>query len=131
MRQWIKTKVLDYSLDEESLKAEVRHEYRRRKIELTTEAQIEEIVKSAIYSFEQEFYNHTYQKLSPTSISRMDAQMESWIDMENEETGEESEDKNKITYLSQDYTRTRSSKQRYVTSGDQQVENATYARTSR
>ncbi|QGH35975.1 hypothetical protein GI584_18800 [Gracilibacillus salitolerans] len=69
-----------------------------RKIELTTENQIEDIVESAVYSFEQEFYKNTYQKLSPTSIFRMDALMESWVDMENEETGDENEDKNKITF---------------------------------
>ncbi len=98
MRQWLKTKVLDHSLKKESLKTEVHHEYHRRKIERTTEAQIEDIVESAIYAYEQEFYESTYQKLSPTSISQMDALMESWVDMENEETGEEKEDKHKITF---------------------------------
>jgi len=98
MRQWLKTKALDHSLDKESLKTEVHNEYRRRKIERTTEAQIEDIVESAIYAYEQEFYENTYQKLSPNSISHMDALMESWVDMENEETGEENEDKNKITF---------------------------------
>ncbi|TYR80455.1 hypothetical protein FZC66_08715 [Priestia megaterium] len=84
-------KALDHLLEKESLKAEVRNEYRRGKIELTTENQIEDIVESAIYSFEQELYKKTYQKLSSSSISRMDALMESWVDMENE-------DKNKIIF---------------------------------
>jgi hypothetical protein len=73
-------------------------EYRRRKIEPPTDNQIERMVKSVLWSQEQQFYQDTYQKLSPTSISRMDALMESWIEMENEEVGEEKEDKSKITF---------------------------------
>jgi hypothetical protein len=95
---WLQEKVWDYAGEFEPLKEAVYAEYRRRKIEPPTDNQIERMVKSALWSQEQQFYQDTYQKLSPTSISRMEALMESWIEMENEEVGEEKEDKSKITF---------------------------------
>lgn len=95
---WLQKKVWDYAQEFEPLKEAVYVEYRRRKIEPPTDNQIERMVKSAIWSQEQQFYQDTYQKLSSISLSRIDALMESWIDMENQETGEENEDENKITF---------------------------------
>lgn len=95
---WLRRKVFEYAQEIEPLKKVVYAEYRLRKIEPPTDNQLERIVKSAIWHQEQEFYQNTYERLSPSTLSRMDALMESWIDMENEENGEEDEDKNKITF---------------------------------
>ncbi|MEC1158923.1 MULTISPECIES: Tn3 family transposase [Bacillaceae] len=95
---WLQGKVLDYAHEFEPLKETVYSEFRRKKIEPLTDDQIERVVKSAVWNQEQQFYKETYQKLSPITLSRMDALMESWVDMENDETGEEQEDKNKITF---------------------------------
>nr|WP_245596830.1 DUF4158 domain-containing protein [Shimazuella kribbensis] len=95
---WLQEKVWDYAGEFEPLKEAFYAEYRRRKIEPPTNDRVERMVKSALWNQEQQFYQDTYQKLSPTSIAHMNALMESWVDMENEETGEEKEDKNKITF---------------------------------
>jgi hypothetical protein len=76
----LQEKVWDYAGEFEPLKETVYAEYRRRKIEPPTDNQIERMVKSALWHQEQQFYQDTYQKLSPTSISRMDALMESWME---------------------------------------------------
>jgi hypothetical protein len=95
---WLQEKVWDYAQEFEPLKEAFYAEYRCRKIEPPTNDRIERMVKSALWNQEQQFYQDTYQKLSPNSISCMDALMESWVDMENKETGDEKEDKNKITF---------------------------------
>jgi TnpA family transposase len=95
---WLQKKVWDYAGEFEPLKEDFYAEYRRRKIESPTNDRVERMVKSALWNQEQQFYQDTYQKLSPTSIAHMDALIESWVDMENEETGEEKEDNNKITF---------------------------------
>lgn len=72
--------------------------YDRRKIERTTDSYIDVIVRSAIHSFETEFYEETYRKLSSHTLSRMDTLMKSYIEMENEESGDEKEEKERITF---------------------------------
>lgn len=70
--EWICKNVLYYDLDLEHLKAEAYSRFRELNIEPTTADQVERLTKSAIFTYESQFFEDTFQKLSKDSILKMD-----------------------------------------------------------
>ncbi|EJR29172.1 Tn3 family transposase [Bacillus mycoides] len=94
MTKWLIKKVADYNMETTPLKDIVYAEYRRRKIEPSTDEKIERLVRSAIYTYEQHFFKGIYKRLSETSITRMDTLVNQWTEIENKYVEEQKEDEN-------------------------------------
>jgi hypothetical protein len=86
---WMTDKVLSYIHDIEVLKERVYAELRQQKIEPPVDNSVETLVRSALHNYEQRFFIQTFQSLSPTSITRMDAMIDDWADAEDEVTEEQ------------------------------------------
>nr|WP_207726911.1 Tn3 family transposase [Anaerosolibacter carboniphilus] len=72
MTEWLRKHVLYYDLDIDHLKVEAYKRFRELHIEPPTPDRIDRLTKSAIYTYENQFFQDIYKKLSPDSISRMD-----------------------------------------------------------
>jgi TnpA family transposase len=88
--QWLTDKVVSHIHDIDVLKERVYTELRQRKIEPPVDNTVETLVRSALHNHEQRFFAQTFQRLSPTSIFRMDATIDDWADADDEDTGEQS-----------------------------------------
>lgn len=87
--QWLMHKVLSRIHDIDVLKEHVYAELRQRRIEPPVDNTVETLVRSALHKYEQDFFSQTFQRLSPTSISRMDATIDDWSDADDEDTEEQ------------------------------------------
>lgn len=72
MTEWLCKHVLYYDLDIDHLKTEVLKRFRELHIEPPTPDRVDRLTKSAIYTYENQFFQDIYQKLSKECISRMD-----------------------------------------------------------
>jgi Domain of unknown function (DUF4158) len=88
--QWLRDKVLSHIHDIDVLKERVYAELRQRKIKPPVDNTVEALVRSALHKHEQDFFSQTFQRLSPTSISRMDATIDDWADADDENSEEQS-----------------------------------------
>ena len=70
--EWLSKNILYYDLDLEHLKSEAYKRFRELHIEPPKIDQIDRLTKSAIFNYENQFYEDTFQKLSKESIANMD-----------------------------------------------------------
>lgn len=72
MTEWLCKHVLYNDIDLEHLKIEAYKEFRELHIEPPTLDRIERLTRSALHTYEKQFFQETYQKLSQESILQMD-----------------------------------------------------------
>lgn len=96
LQDWLDDNIYEYNQDVDLLKEQIYRKYRIEKISIPSEWQIETLVRGRIRQKEQQFYQTTYQRLSATSLEKMDALLAYWGDLEDEEN--DKEDTTKITF---------------------------------
>lgn len=69
---WLSKHVFYHEADIETLKEEAYKKFRELQLEPPTPDRIDRITRSAIYTYENQFFQETYQKLSKETISKME-----------------------------------------------------------
>lgn len=72
MNQWLKTQVLRHDQDEEHLKAQIYSRFREQKLEPTSPARIERLIRSALHSYEEQFFQEVLTKLGSATQSKLE-----------------------------------------------------------
>ena len=70
--EWLSKLVFYHDAEIDSLKEEAYKRFRELHIEPPTSDRIDRITKSAVFAFENQFFQETYKRLSKDSITRMD-----------------------------------------------------------
>jgi TnpA family transposase/(2Fe-2S) ferredoxin len=97
--EWLKEQV-SFTYDVDCLKSQSYSLFREWKIEPPSSGSLARMIDSAIHTFEKTFFQETYQQLSKTTCSRLDALLESTIEEENDGwTEEKKEDIFSFRYL--------------------------------
>lgn len=89
---WLCKNVLYHDHEFEYLKETVYRRFRELKIVPPTPERIERLIRSAIHSYEEQFFQSTFQKLPVSSLAKLDSLVESitYLDAEEDEpTGED------------------------------------------
>ena len=92
MTNWLYENVIYHDLDMEYLKYAVYNRFRELHIEPSTPKNIERLIKSAINTYEQKFFQETFQKLSQESKIKMDYAINDLIKYEESEIDYNTED---------------------------------------
>lgn len=92
MTEWLSKHVLYYNLDIEHLKVEAYKRFRELHIEPPTPDRIDRLTKSAIYAYENQFFQDIYEKLSQDSISKIDCLIKDLSAYEEDELSSNNED---------------------------------------
>lgn len=79
MRDWLNTQALHHDQEEEHLKQRIYTRFRELKIEPTTPARIERLIRSALHTYEEQFFKNILDKLSPGSRHKLEAALTSTI----------------------------------------------------
>ncbi|KNY27641.1 Tn3 family transposase [Pseudobacteroides cellulosolvens] len=69
---WLSKQVFYHEADTENLKEEAYKKFRSLQIEPPSVERIDRIIKSAIYAYENQLFQETYQKMSKETISKME-----------------------------------------------------------
>jgi hypothetical protein len=70
--EWLCNNILYGNLDLDYLKAEAYKRFRELHIEPPTSERMERLAKSAVFTYENQFFQDTFQKLTSDSIAKMD-----------------------------------------------------------
>lgn len=70
---WLSKHVFYHDAEADTLKEEAYKRFRELRIELPTIDRIDRMIKSAIFSYENQFFQEIFQKLSKESLSKMDS----------------------------------------------------------
>ncbi len=96
LQDWLDDKIYEYNQDVDVLKEQLYRKYRIEKIIIPSEWQVDTLIRNRIRQKEHHFYQTTYQRLSATSLKKMDALLAYWGELEHEEN--DTEDTTKITF---------------------------------
>lgn len=77
MRDWLNTQALRHDQEEEHLKQRIYSRFRELKIEPTTPARIDRLIRSALHAYEEQFFQNIVNKLSPNSRHKLEATLTS------------------------------------------------------
>lgn len=77
MTEWLYQHVLHYDHEFEHLKERVYRRFHELKIVPPTPDRIERLIRSAIYTYEESFFQATYQKLPSRSLAQLDSLIDS------------------------------------------------------
>lgn len=82
---WLCKSALHYDLDSDHLKIEAYNRFSELKIEPPTIDQVDRLIKSAIFTYENQFFNEIYNKLSKETILKIDNLINNLTDYEDNE----------------------------------------------
>lgn len=87
MTEWLCQHVLHHDHEFEHLKEHVYRRFHELKIVPPTLDRIERLIRSAIYTYEESFFQSTYQKLPSTSLAQLDSLIDSisYLEMDEDE----------------------------------------------
>lgn len=90
--EWLRQHVLHHNQDWEQVMDVVYRRFRELKVEPPTPDRVERLIRSAIHTYEEQFFQATLQKLPPTTPAKLDALIESIVLLDDidEAPGEES-----------------------------------------
>jgi hypothetical protein len=103
MATWLCQNVLYHDHDLEHLKERVYSRFRELKIVPPTPDRIERLIRSAIHTYEGNFYQVTYQKLPSSTLSRLDSLIESIAYLETDDEAVSVYSKLAITDAQEEY----------------------------
>lgn len=75
--EWICRHVLHHNQEWEHVMDAVYRRFREMKVEPPTPERVERLIRSAIHTYEEQFFQMTFQKLPPSTPARLDALIES------------------------------------------------------
>jgi hypothetical protein len=85
MTGWLCEHVLYHDHDAEHIEAYVYNRFRELQIEPPTVDRIERLIRSAIHSYEELFFESIYQKLSPSTLKQLDDLIDSLDDIKEDD----------------------------------------------
>lgn len=89
---WLSKLVFYHDSDNENLKEEAYKKFREMRVEPPTSERIDRMIKSAIHSYENQFFQDTFQKLSEDTIKKMDSLINNLAAYEEDEVDYGSDD---------------------------------------
>ncbi|WP_244306156.1 DUF4158 domain-containing protein [Bacillus cereus] len=98
IRTWLYNRIYEYNLDATLLGKQLYIKYRTEKIVAPPEWQINQLVQQLIFQREQDFYQETYNKLSASTLKKIDDLLDYWGHLENQENGSNEDETSEITF---------------------------------
>ncbi|MED2652888.1 Tn3 family transposase [Bacillus thuringiensis] len=98
IRTWRYNRIYEYNLDATLLGKQLYIKYRTEKIVTPPEWQINQLVQQLIFQREQDFYQETYNKLSASTLKKIDDLLDYWGHLENQESGSNEDETSEITF---------------------------------
>ncbi|MDG0949863.1 DUF4158 domain-containing protein [Bacillus paranthracis] len=98
IQTWLYNRVYEYNLDANLLKKHLYIKYRTEKIVAPSEWQINQLVQQLIFQREQDFYQETYKNLSTSTLKKIDALLDYWGHLENQESDPNESETSEITF---------------------------------
>ncbi|WP_242266506.1 MULTISPECIES: DUF4158 domain-containing protein [unclassified Bacillus cereus group] len=98
IRTWLYNRIYEYNLDANLLRKQLYIKYRTEKIVAPPEWQINQLIQQLIFQREQDFYQETYNKLSDSTLKKIDDLLDYWGYLESQESGSNEGETSEITF---------------------------------